>query len=529
MLGFPGIAYSTQVSGDVWGVWDSTMNPIEVVGELRVPPDSSLIIGPGCYIEFQGHYMFAVDTSAVLQAEGTYEDSIIFTSNPSTAWHGIKLFRAGDGCRFSYCVFENGYAYTQNPNHQFETRGGAIYSASSDLTLRNCILRNNRAPFGEGGGIYLDNSNIEVVECEFIENYCGFGGAGLYSLYGNVSVINSLFERDTTWYPLGGETAGAIGCWDSQDVVLIGNTFTDNFSGMIGNIIRSASATILSNYFINNFALSAGGGLIIDIEDSSLVSHNLFIGNGTEFDPGGAGLTIVGSGISIINNTIVNNSSATYGGGLKCTNYDTNYASNNIIWNNAAQHGPQIFVDEGTMIFSYCDVEGGWQGVGNIDINPLFRDTANGDFHLMSTFCGDPYDSPCIDVGDPAIQDYLLDCDWGLGLQLSDMGAYGGGDSLITAIIDDLPSIPVNFMLLQNYPNPFNARTAIRFSLPKSQNVELTVYDLLGRQIEVLIDDYRDVGVHAITFDASSLSSGVYFYRLRAGYVVETRRMVLLK
>ncbi len=181
------------------------------------------------------------------------------------------------------------------------------------------------------------------------------------------------------------------------------------------------------------------------------------------------------------------------------------------------------------MIFSYCDVEGGWQGVGNIDINPLFRDTANGDFHLMSTFCGDPYDSPCIDVGDPAIQDYLLDCDWGLGLQLSDMGAYGGGDSLITAIIDDLPSIPVNFMLLQNYPNPFNARTAIRFSLPKSQNVELTVYDLLGRQIEVLIDDYRDVGVHAITFDASSLSSGVYFYRLRAGHEAATKRMVLLK
>jgi hypothetical protein len=79
------------------------------------------------------------------------------------------------------------------------------------------------------------------------------------------------------------------------------------------------------------------------------------------------------------------------------------------------------------------------------------------------------------------------------------------------------------------YPNPFNAQTTIRFALPEPQNVRLTIYDLLGHQVQVVLDEHRQAGTHIVTFDASSLSSGVYFYRLQAGEMVETRRMVLLK
>ncbi|UCC78698.1 MAG: T9SS type A sorting domain-containing protein, partial [Candidatus Zixiibacteriota bacterium] len=88
---------------------------------------------------------------------------------------------------------------------------------------------------------------------------------------------------------------------------------------------------------------------------------------------------------------------------------------------------------------------------------------------------------------------------------------------------------PDRFMLLQNYPNPFNAQTTIRFVLPQSQNVQLTIYDLLGRRVEVIIDEYMQAGVHTVTFDASKLSSSVYLYRLEAGDVIDTKRMVLLK
>jgi hypothetical protein len=102
LLGIPGITNATQVSGDVWGVWDSTMNPIEVIGELRVPPDSSLIIGPGCYIEFQDYYALTLDTSAAyIKAMGTEQDSIVFTPAHGRVWNGIDIFMA-DSTRGSH-------------------------------------------------------------------------------------------------------------------------------------------------------------------------------------------------------------------------------------------------------------------------------------------------------------------------------------------------------------------------------------------------------------------------------------------
>lgn len=79
------------------------------------------------------------------------------------------------------------------------------------------------------------------------------------------------------------------------------------------------------------------------------------------------------------------------------------------------------------------------------------------------------------------------------------------------------------------YPNPFNASITLEYGLPEPGHVRIYIYDLLGRQVETLIDEYRQAGIHAITFDASRLSSGVYFYRLQAGDKEETKRMVLLK
>jgi len=84
-------------------------------------------------------------------------------------------------------------------------------------------------------------------------------------------------------------------------------------------------------------------------------------------------------------------------------------------------------------------------------------------------------------------------------------------------------------MLLQNYPNPFNAATTIKFILPESGKVKLTVFDVLGRRVQTLINDNKNAGIQSVIFDASLLSSGVYFYRLEAGSLAETKRMVLLR
>jgi parallel beta-helix repeat protein len=94
--------------------------------------------------------------------------------------------------------------------------------------------------------------------------------------------------------------------------------------------------------------------------------------------------------------------------------------------------------------------------------------------------------------------------------------------------IDNIPSMPSDLTLYQNYPNPFNAETRFKFVVPRYQDIELTVYDLLGKEIRILIDERLQPGIHVVNFDALDLPSGVYFYRLQAGDNVQTRRMVLL-
>ena len=89
--------------------------------------------------------------------------------------------------------------------------------------------------------------------------------------------------------------------------------------------------------------------------------------------------------------------------------------------------------------------------------------------------------------------------------------------------------IPNEFKLIQNYPNPFNPITKIRFDLPKNANVKLTIYDMLGREIETLVNEQLNAGRYEVAFDGTKYTSGVYYYRLNAGEFVETKKMILVK
>jgi len=88
---------------------------------------------------------------------------------------------------------------------------------------------------------------------------------------------------------------------------------------------------------------------------------------------------------------------------------------------------------------------------------------------------------------------------------------------------------PSSFVLSQNYPNPFNPQTTIEYILPQRDHVKLTVFDLQGRVVEVLLDDMKNPGVHHVTFNGSSLSSGIYYYRMETSQGSVTRKMMLLK
>ena len=117
-------------------------------------------------------------------------------------------------------------------------------------------------------------------------------------------------------------------------------------------------------------------------------------------------------------------------------------------------------------------------------------------------------------------------------------------NEIITALENNI-QLPNKFLLSQNYPNPFNPTTTIGFSIPaqsviarspfidattkQSQHVTLKVYDILGREVATLVNEQKPAGNYEVTFDASELSSGVYFYKLQAGSFVQTKKMILLR
>ena len=101
--------------------------------------------------------------------------------------------------------------------------------------------------------------------------------------------------------------------------------------------------------------------------------------------------------------------------------------------------------------------------------------------------------------------------------------------SIVTGISEPSPVVPSKFVLSQNYPNPFNPSTVISFDIPKQSIVKLVVYDILGRVVKTLVDEMKSPGNYKVRFDASMLTSGVYFYRITAGNFTDSKKLLLVK
>jgi len=105
---------------------------------------------------------------------------------------------------------------------------------------------------------------------------------------------------------------------------------------------------------------------------------------------------------------------------------------------------------------------------------------------------------------------------------------FGGTDSIMLGV-NNRDQRPTAFALEQNYPNPFNPTTVVSYQLPVVSTVKLVVYDILGREVAVLVNETKAPGSYTVRFDAGRLASGVYFYRLQAGRFTQIRKMVLMK
>jgi len=220
------------------------------------------------------------------------------------------------------------------------------------------------------------------------------------------------------------------------------------------------------------------------------------------------------------------------------------FVLNSILWNNVAQ---QIHYSEwysqNSCVISHSNIHFGINGIttnnngtinwlnGNIDADPFFRDTGNGDFSLLPN-------SPCIDAG---IQDTFLVYNNGLDtLFVPPMNYLGSAPDMGAYEFDPATSIshyeiqPIKFILYQNYPNPFNPSTTIKYDLPKTEKVVLKIFNSLGQQVKTLVNEIQQAGNKSVIWDGKNVlgqqvSSGVYFYSISAGKFYQVRKMLLLR
>ena len=109
-------------------------------------------------------------------------------------------------------------------------------------------------------------------------------------------------------------------------------------------------------------------------------------------------------------------------------------------------------------------------------------------------------------------------------------GTLFGFDTILLGVTSDASgALPGEYSLSQNYPNPFNPSTTIRYGIPRQSAVTLKVFNTLGQQVAVLMNKTQDAGYHEVKFDGSAMSSGVYFYQLKAGEYAETRKFLMVK
>ncbi len=304
-------------------------------------------------------------------------------------------------------------------------------------------------------------------------------------------------------------SGGGITC-NNSDPSFNNLMITDNLTGDFGaGIYCEYSSPNLKHVVISdNFACTAGAGILCN--NSSPILENVTItSNSTNFGDGGA---------------------------ICCHQNSSPIIINSILWNNEPQEIYfSEYVDPDTITISYSNIEGGVAGIvtnnngtvywldGNIDVNPLFIDPDNGDYHLSwANFpIQDSTKSPCIDAGDP---DSPLDPDG----TIADMGAYYFNQNV--SIDEPGHSSEYN---LACFPNPISSRVndfTVSFSISKPGKVKIQLFNIKGQLISTLLNEDKNIGDHSIDYSTDGLFSGIYFTKMSFnGVDTEIRKLILLR
>jgi hypothetical protein len=344
--------------------------------------------------------------------------------------------------------------FTQNKATE---RGAGMYNNISNPVLRNCTFSDNAAPDG-GAGMYNDNSSPMLTNCTFSWNTVGGSGAGMYNIDSNPVLLNCVFTSNSAGMSGGGmyneksvptltnctfahnsaRDGGGGGMYNEEsstmlaDCTFLGNGTQESGGGIHNNRSRPM---LLGCIFTQNSAPRNGGGLYNHNNSDMSLTNCIFNENGA--GSGGGIENLNYSNVLLLNCTFNANIAVDVGGG-GISNFQEGHLAlvNCILW---ADTPDEILLTAtrgaagGSVEVSYSDVQNGWPGEGNIDVDPLFADSEKSDFHLKSqggrwdpinsNWVVDEVSSPCIDASSP---------DEPVGLERFpngdriNMGAYGG-------------------------------------------------------------------------------------------------------
>jgi len=410
--------------------------------------------------------------------------------------------------------------------------GGICLRTGSNARVIGNTISNNDAtqPNNDGGGIACYAYNAIISNNTIYGNSSIKGGGISFSVGGNSSTVfsdNMVYDNTAVFWAgiyiwedcsveitgnliygnAADSSGGGIACFSQAHPLINGNTIEGNSASLYGNgiAVNTASPTIVENIIRNNLSVTStwGGGIYIKGTGNTAVNRNFIRGN----EGYGAGILCQTSNATLTNNTVVSND----GDGIYFTTLSNGEMTNNISWGNS---GRDLYENLCSLTVAYCDIgDTLWPGEGNISEDPMFvyPDTGN---------CCLQEGSPCIDAGDP---DLPYDPD----STIADIGCFYYDQLVDINEPDDV--LPDDFSLSQNYPNPFNAMTTISYVIPYKSTVTIDIYNALGRNVDVLIEQQQQPGYHQAIWNAANFSSGVYFYKLQADNYTDTRKMILLK